>query len=131
LLGRALYYTEIELSLLVLEDLEWWFAFLAENPGNESRSGKAGKLAVTFGDGSGTGTGGTIEWVRDLGLCLEAWMGTWSLEVVHFDSNWKELRTDESTNVCFAYKGLERRLGNNPQASWALSYVHIKYLDSH
>jgi hypothetical protein len=37
--------------------------------------------------------------------------------------------TDESTNV-FTYKGLERRLGNNPQASWALSYVHIKYLDS-
>jgi hypothetical protein len=93
LLGRALYYTEIELSMSVLEDLEWCFTFLADNPGNESRSGKAGKLAVTFGDGSGAGTGGTIEWVRDLGLRLEAWTGTWSLEVVHFDSNWKELRT--------------------------------------
>jgi hypothetical protein len=38
--------------------------------------------------------------------------------------------TDESTNV-FTQKGLERRLGNNPQASWALSYVHIKYIDVH
>jgi hypothetical protein len=38
--------------------------------------------------------------------------------------------TDESTNV-FTFKGLERRLGHNPQASWALSYVHIKYLDTH
>ena len=37
--------------------------------------------------------------------------------------------TDESTNV-FTQKGLERRLGNNPQASWALSYVHIAYLDT-
>ena len=37
--------------------------------------------------------------------------------------------TDESTNV-FTHKGLERRLGNNPQASWALSYVHIHYLDT-
>jgi hypothetical protein len=93
LMGKALYYTEILLSMSVLEDLEWWLTFLAENPGNESRCGKAGKLAVTFGDGSGTGTGGTIEWLKDLGLVLEAWMGTWSLEVVHFDSNWKELRT--------------------------------------
>ena len=51
-LGKALYYTEISLSMSVLEDLEWWISFLTENPGNESRCGKAGKLAVTFGDGS-------------------------------------------------------------------------------
>jgi hypothetical protein len=38
--------------------------------------------------------------------------------------------TDESTNV-FTCKGLEQWLGNNPQASWALSYVHIKYIDTH
>ena len=38
--------------------------------------------------------------------------------------------TDESTNV-FTHKGLERRLGNNPQASWALSYIHIKYIHVH
>jgi hypothetical protein len=37
--------------------------------------------------------------------------------------------TDESTNV-FAQKGIERRLGHNPQASWALSFTHIAFLDA-
>jgi hypothetical protein len=93
ILGKALYYTEITLSRLVLDDLDWWSNYLELNLGNESRCGRAGKLAITFGDGSGTGTGGTIEWLHNQGAHLETWMGTWSLGVVHHDSNWKELRT--------------------------------------
>jgi hypothetical protein len=38
--------------------------------------------------------------------------------------------TDEPTNV-FTQKELEWHLGNNPQASWVLSYMHIYYLDKH
>jgi hypothetical protein len=51
-----------------------------------------GSMVVTWGDGSGTGTGGTSECLDQRGR-LETWMGTWGDHVHHFDSNWKELRT--------------------------------------
>jgi hypothetical protein len=51
---------------------------------------------VAGGDGSGSGTGGTFEWVApDSGpspaMCT--WMGIWSPSVHHFSSNWRELQT--------------------------------------
>jgi hypothetical protein len=51
-----------------------------------------GSLVVTWGDGSGTGTGGTSESLSQRGH-LETWMGSWAPHVQHFDSNWRELRT--------------------------------------
>lgn len=47
-------------------------------------------LIPNWGDGSGTGTGGT------LGLpaqALKMWQGQWSPVVYRFSSNWKELKT--------------------------------------
>jgi hypothetical protein len=89
--GRELFYTTLELSPACVEDLLWWKSFLEKNPGNPSRSGTAASLVGTWGDGSGTGTGGTNE---TLGVpILETWMGTWNPRVHHFTSNWKELRT--------------------------------------
>ena len=94
--GKAMYYTTMVLSDRALDGLAWWRLFLQKNPGNPSRSGTAGTLSVSFGDGSGTGTGGTMETLAVHGPQLpdlEAWMGMWSAQVLHFTSNWKELRT--------------------------------------
>ena len=44
----------------------------------------------SFGDGSGTGSGGTIQHVDG---SLEMWMGAWTPMVWPFSSNWKELHT--------------------------------------
>jgi hypothetical protein len=94
LTGQDLYYTSIELSPSTLADLRWWQEFLRLNPGNYSRSGAAGHLTVNWGDGSGTGTGGTSETLDDSKLLpMETWMGAWATHVHHFTSNWRELRT--------------------------------------
>jgi hypothetical protein len=97
LYGKALFYTSICLSDLVIEDLSWWKGLLNSNPGNKSRTATFGTLVVTWGDGSGTGTGGTLERIT-IGQTdpipeMETWMGAWAPQVFHFDSNWKELRT--------------------------------------
>jgi hypothetical protein len=89
--GRELFYTTLVLSEACSEDLLWWKEFLTFNPGNPSLSGTAASLVGTWGDGSGTGTGGTIE-TKNVPT-LETWMGTWNPRVHHFSSNWKELRT--------------------------------------
>jgi hypothetical protein len=89
--GRELFYTTLVLSEACSEDLLWWKEFLTFNPGNPSRSGTAASLVGTWGDGSGTGTGGTIE-TKNVPT-LETWMGTCNPRVHHFSSNWKELRT--------------------------------------
>jgi hypothetical protein len=91
LFGKALYYTSIALSPACLADLVWWQEFLRRNPGQVSRNGQAESLLATWGDGSGTGTGGTIESPDEPEI--ETWMGAWSPRVLHHTSNWKELRT--------------------------------------
>jgi hypothetical protein len=90
--GREMYYTAIELSEACIEDLFWWKSFLQINPGNPSKAGAADSLTATWGDGSGTGTGGTGEELAHEGE-MDTWMGTWAPHVKHHDSNWKELRT--------------------------------------
>ena len=54
-------------------------------------------LGVTWGDGSGTGAGGTFNLTSssdtsDL-TTLTIWKGVWGSQVASFSSNWKELRT--------------------------------------
>jgi hypothetical protein len=90
--GKAMYYTEIELSVECIGDLRWWESYLRSNTGNPSKAGSAGSLTATWGDGSGTGTGGTGETLENEGT-IDLWMGTWAPHVRHHDSNWKELRT--------------------------------------
>jgi hypothetical protein len=92
LYGQEMYYTEITLSKECIEDLEWWTTFLQINSGNPSRAGAAGSLTASWGDGSGTGTGGTYERLIEEGL-MQTWMGTWAPHVQKYDSNWRELRT--------------------------------------
>lgn len=82
----------IDLSSLAWSDLDWWQESLTLNRGVSCLSSCSGATAVTWGDGSGTGGGGTLE-IEDNGPNLEFWMGTWSPHVGSFSSNWKELRT--------------------------------------
>jgi hypothetical protein len=81
----------------VIDDLGWWKTLLHENPGNHSQTATFGTLMVTLGDGSGTGTGNTLEQVEigkhDSIPKIETWMEAWAPQVFHFDSNWKELWT--------------------------------------
>jgi hypothetical protein len=92
--GRLDYYSVINLSPLAWQNLEWWEAYLVYNPGAACGSGQSGTLVTTWGDGSGTGAGGTLE-IRD-GTGpkpMLTWMGTWSPSIQSFSSNWRELRT--------------------------------------
>ena len=73
------------------EDLLWWRAALINDPQRRCRASNSGTLIPSFGDGSGTGTGGTIQYPDKTQLTL--WMGAWEPRVWHFSSNWKELRT--------------------------------------
>jgi hypothetical protein len=92
--GRLDYYTVKTLSSTAWQNLEWWEAYLTRNPGATGVSGQSGTLVTTWGDGSGTGAGGTLE-IRDdtSPPSMLTWMGTWSPSVQSFSSNWRELRT--------------------------------------
>ena len=54
-------------------------------------------LCVSWGDGSGTGAGGTFNLASSTPTSpptsLNIWKGVWASNVSHFSSNWKELRT--------------------------------------
>jgi hypothetical protein len=88
--GAAPYYTTTGVPLEVKQDLNWWQGFLRSTAGRFVRSSRSATLVPNWGDGSGTGTGGT------LGLPdqpLKMWKGKWSPVVYKFSSNWKELST--------------------------------------
>ena len=93
--GAEFYYTVVFLTEEEWLDLEWWERALRIGLCWYSRSSNQNMLGITWGDGSGTGTGGTVQLVaqgEDL-MSVEAWMGIWEPQVFHFSSNWKELRT--------------------------------------
>jgi hypothetical protein len=85
------YFSFAALSDENVRDLELWQWLLRGNDGRKAHAARAGTLFPSFGDKSGTGTGGTV--VYDSAEPLEMWMGTWHPRVYHFSSNWKELRT--------------------------------------
>lgn len=88
--GAEPYYTRVSLTPDVLRDLEWWDTFLRVGDGRYARSERSGTLIPSWGDGSGTGAGGTL----GLPDCpLQMWMGQWSPIVYSYSSNWKELKT--------------------------------------
>jgi hypothetical protein len=71
-------------------DLEWWRSTLLADASRPCKAPNSGTLIPTFGDGSGMGTGGTIQYPDEP---MKMWTGAWSPRVWHFSSNWKELRT--------------------------------------
>ena len=94
--GAAPYYGTSRVPEASRIGLRWWAnALHSLSTGRQARTPRAGVLVPTWGDGSGTGTGGTAHLP---GLQLEMWMGAWSKQVVvHESSNWKELRTLDLT----------------------------------
>ena len=105
----------VTLSPESLRELEWWSALLPTKLGFRIQPTDLAMLCVTWGDGSGTGTGGTVQFRDTSGsnetAHMEASMGTWTLVVHSFSSNWKELRTlmvvllKESIHVPNRYQG--------------------------
>ena len=78
-------------------DCEWWRTALADRLlARAARPRCAASLAPTWGDGSGTGTGGTIRRC-DCGPDRQMWMGQWLPSSAGRTSNWKELKTVELT----------------------------------
>ena len=91
------YYSMTTVSQEAWEDLGWWTQALKTDVCAQARARDATTLSINWGDGSGTGTGGTNQWIDAKGPVaqLDMWMGVWTDQVHHFDrsSNWKELRT--------------------------------------
>jgi hypothetical protein len=105
--GPAMYYTRVTLTTEEWLDLEWWEAALRLDIQVQAHSTLQGSLGISYGDGSGSGTGGTVQILGRDGSCpsMEAWMGTWRTHVHSFSSNWRELRTLVQT--------LEREVGGS------------------
>lgn len=72
----ALYYTRVELTAAEWLDLNWWEAALKMDICVQVYSHNQGCLGVAFGNGSGSGTGGTMQLVSKDGVCpiLDTWM---------------------------------------------------------
>jgi hypothetical protein len=86
--GLAPYLTTCSVTEEVKDDLRWWWQFLLHDKGRFARSEFSATLVPMWGNGSGTGTGGTFA-VPD--GPLKMWKGRWSPFVFKFSSNLKEL----------------------------------------
>jgi hypothetical protein len=85
------YYRFVDISKGARLELDWWQAMLStETSCRTSFSERGHVLTPTWGDGSGTGTGGTI---APATLQLTQWMGAWLPASLSHSSNWKELDT--------------------------------------
>lgn len=88
--GALPYYTKTEVPALVRAELKWWSHILKYHAERQAHSSRSATLVPTWGDGSGTGTGGTLGLPEQP---LHMWLAKWSPIVYKFSSNWKELRT--------------------------------------
>ena len=88
--GLTPYLSCTRLSDQTLREMTWWLEHLTHGRGRVIRGTSAGTLVPSFGDGSGTGTGGTFQLPDGQ---LKMWKGKWHPCVHHYSSNWKELNT--------------------------------------
>ena len=93
--GIDVYYTRTQLTEEVREELRWWRTYLLVGEGKQVRTTKAATLVPCFGDGSGTGTGGTFRLPDTLYQLM--WSAVWHPFVWTYSSNWKELNTLKQT----------------------------------
>jgi hypothetical protein len=85
-----IFYSTVILDIATIQDLVWWIQALQVEVYRPTRYERAATLAPGWGDGSGTGSGGTLRIA--MGPTAQ-WMGVWLLHVSGTSSNWKELRT--------------------------------------
>jgi hypothetical protein len=91
---RSVYFDQVELSGSSLDEMDWWFSSLQTGLSRKSQPSDAKVFSLHFGDGSGTGTGGTgVFYNRPDPRDRKSWMGTWTLKSRGESSNWKELQT--------------------------------------
>lgn len=90
-LGLEMYLRRSPVDEAIRAVLGWWENTLLDNPGCHAYGTHARLLVPTWGDGSGTGTGGTIQLPLD--PVLRMWRGVWEPHVFRFTSNRKELDT--------------------------------------
>jgi hypothetical protein len=97
--GAAKYFTQAFLSPESLRALSWWGHHLRHTPGSTTYRAHSGRgIVLKWGDGSGTGTGGSTEFyeLTEAQLAspgMELWMGVWGARSKPRTSNWKEART--------------------------------------
>ena len=93
--GKTNYYRHLNMTEGLLMDLDWWKIALRHKISRRARPLHSQTLVSTYGDGSGTGTGGTIQVHHDdrPDEPMDMWMGVWKGWVHHFSSNWRELHT--------------------------------------
>ena len=97
--GANKYYTSVDLSDASRAALHWWMDHLSSSTGRcNGRLFHGQGLVMKWGDGSGTGTGGTTEFYpitknQEPNPNIELWMGIWQGGAVTTSSNWKEMRT--------------------------------------
>ena len=97
--AKVKYSSTVVLGAEAWADLTWWKRALQIFVCRRERPAKTAHLAVTWGDGSGTGTGGTVETFTITeagpvkGAQMETWMGIWNTHVSARSSNWRELNT--------------------------------------
>jgi hypothetical protein len=88
------YYSCTDLSMGAWDDLSWWRNALSQGVSRRVRFPRAGTLVATWGDGSGTGTGGTIQTFSAATPARPLmWMGQWAPIFQVGTSNAKEMRT--------------------------------------
>jgi hypothetical protein len=91
---RNRFYTMTTFTKDAIDGLRWWAAFLEQDNSRPVRPRRSGTIGCAWGDGSGTGTGGTTEILgADVPHTMRMWMGTWLHHVHTFSSNWRELKT--------------------------------------
>lgn len=77
--------------------LQWWREALCCGLSKQVQPQDVSTMGVTWGDGSGTGAGGTFNLVSTAHIShettLEVWKGVWASKVISCSSNWKEMRT--------------------------------------
>ena len=88
--GIRPYLTYSHLPPQVRSELRWWNRYLKRDQGRVAYTRHATTLIPTWGDGSGTGTGGTLAVPNQP---LQMWQGQWTPTVFQFSSNTKELAT--------------------------------------
>lgn len=108
LLGtKAYYFTSVLLSSASRDCLRWWVNALTVGVSKSAYPVDCATVSVTWGDGSGTGTGGTATLLSQSGFHdstadkslpkMDMWLGVWKSCVHSFSSNWRECRTLEIT----------------------------------
>ena len=94
---KQAYFCKVSLTSRSQHCLQWWVNALTCGLSKQSRPTQVGTIGVTWGDGSGTGFGGSFNMASSQPSCtdpsLEIWMDTWTPQVAGFSSNWKEMRT--------------------------------------